>query len=189
MMKFAYKLLSCLPTILVSIGLLMTATAHAQWGWTDKDGRRIFSDQAPTAEVPDKSIFKRPGGAKAVAAAQAKSDAAAAAPAPAASGAVATASAPAGAASGLKVSGKDSELEKKKKEAEDFEKAKKKAEEEKVAAAKADNCKRVQASLINFNSGIRMTRVDGKGEREFMNDTDRAAEVKRLQEIAKADCK
>ncbi len=191
-MKFATKLLHGLPTLIISAGLLMAATAHAQWGWTDKDGRRIFSDQAPASEVPDNKIFKRPGGTKAIAAAQAKADTTANTPgsdAVAASGAVAAASAPKAAASGLKVSGKDSELEKKKKEAEAAEKTKQKAEDDKVAAARAENCKRIQASLVTFNSGIRIGKTNDKGEREYMSDTDRAAETKRLQEIAKTDCK
>lgn len=203
-MKFVTKLHTCIPTLIVTAGLLLAATAHAQWGWTDKDGRRIFSDQGPSSDVPDKSIFKRPGGAKPAGAQPvstplAQTDAAAKAGStdpkdvakaaqPAASAASA-ASAPAGTASGLKVSGKDSELEKKKKEAEAAEKAKQKAEEDKAAAARADNCQRAQKGLVTYNSGIRIATTNAKGEREIMSDTDRAAEVKRLQDVSKSDCK
>ena len=203
-MKLVTKLLTCVPALTVAAGLLLAAAAHAQWGWTDKSGRRIFSDQGPSSDVPDKSIFKRPGGAKPTGAQPvstpiAQTDAAAkpgstdpkdiAKAAQTAASAASAASAPAGTASGLKVSGKDSELEKKKKEAEVAEKAKQKAEEDKLAAARAENCQRAQKGLTTYNSGIRIATTNAKGEREIMSDTDRAAEVKRLQDVSKSDCK
>lgn len=157
--------------------------AFAQWGWTDKDGRRIFSDQAPASEVPDKSIFKRPAGSQAKAkAAEAATDAAAAA-APAGS-----ASAPKANASAAKPSGKDSELEKKKKEKEAAEAAKQKGEDDKQAAAQADNCARAKKTKSAFDSGIRISTTNDKGEREIMDDSARANETKRLDGIIAADC-
>jgi hypothetical protein len=58
-----------------------------------------------------------------------------------------------------------------------------------MAAAKADNCARAKFSKATVDSGLRLSRVNSKGEREIMDDAARAAEAKRLQEIIAADCK
>lgn len=172
------------------LAVLASSAAIAQWGWTDKDGRRIFSDQAPGSEILDKSIFKRPAGSKAPAApAEAVTPVANAAATGAATAASGAASSPRAAASGLRISGKDSELEKKKKEAEGEEAKKKKAEDTKIAEARADNCERAKRAVAQFNSGVRIATTNAKGEREIMSDTDRAAETKRLQGVVSSDCK
>ncbi len=169
--------------LLITLGLALAGAAHAQWGWTDKDGRRIFSDQAPPADIVDKSIFKRPTGAKSVAKA--------AEPEATASAAAATASAPkpSASASGPKLTGKDAELEKKKKEVEVAEAAKKKAEADKLTAVRAENCERVKKSKANLSAGTRISTANAKGEREFMSEADRATEIKRLDELAVTECK
>ncbi len=168
-----------------ALGMGLATTAYAQWGWTDKDGRRIFSDQGPSSEVPDKSIFKRPGGAKAQAGAVAKAtESEAGAPLPAG-----TASATKASASAAKPTGKDTELEKKKKEAEAAEAAKKKAEADKFASQQAENCERAKKAKATYSSGIRIATTNAKGEREIMSDTDRAAESKRIDGIVASDCK
>ena len=167
-------------SFLVSAALLLcAAAAHAQWQWIGTDGRKMFSDQAPPADVPEKNILKRPGGAKA-----------APATAPAASSAAApTVAAARPAASAPRTSGKDAEIEKKKKEAEQLEAAKKKEEDEKFAKAKADNCERAKRSLANLSSGIRIQTQNDKGEREFMSDAQRAADSARAQDLVSSECK
>ncbi len=171
--------------LLITLVLALAGAAHAQWGWTDKDGRRIFSDQAPPADIVDKSIFKRPAGAKSVAKA--------AEPEATASAAAATASAsapkPSASASGPKLTGKDAELEKKKKEVEVADAAKKKAEADKLTALRAENCERVKKSKANLSAGTRISTANAKGEREFMSEADRATEIKRLDELAVTECK
>jgi hypothetical protein len=87
------------------------------------------------------------------------------------------------------LTGKDAELEKKKKEAEDAVAAKKKAEEAKFAAQQADNCERAKKAKASYASGVRIATTNAKGEREIMSDTDRAAESKRLDGVMAADCK
>jgi Domain of unknown function (DUF4124) len=183
-MKTKVISLSKIASLLIVLSLGFGLTAHAQWGWTDKDGRRIFSDQAPSSEVPDKNVFKRPGGARAQAAVAkaAEPEAAASAPAGGASAAKVAASAP-------KLSGKDAELEKKKKEAEAAEAAKKKAADEKFAADRAENCERAKKSKASYASGVRIATTNAKGEREIMSDTDRAAESKRLEGLIATECK
>ena len=88
-----------------------------------------------------------------------------------------------------KLSGKDTELEAKKKKADEEEAAKKKAEEDKVAKTKADNCERAKTGLATLQSGVRMSSVNAKGEREIYDDAKRASEAKRAQEVIDASCK
>ncbi|MEC5213868.1 preprotein translocase subunit SecD [Polaromonas sp. CG_9.5] len=150
--------------------------ALAQWQWIDKDGRKVFSDRAPPAEIPEKNILKQPGLRAPLPAADA--DAAPAAAAPLVANKAGT----------PKIPGKDTQLEARKKQAEDEENAKKKAEEEKLAKSRADNCERAKKGLVAVQSGTRLSVINAKGEREFMDDNERAKETKRLQGIADSDC-
>jgi Domain of unknown function (DUF4124) len=158
----------------LTVLLCLMPWAQAQWSWKDKDGRRIFSDQPPPTSIPEKDILKRPGGVR-VAAEPAPSEATASTTAPA------TVTAP-------KISGKDPALEKKIKEEKAKEAAAKKVEEEKVSAAKKENCERAKRAKASFDSGIRITTTNTKGEREIMGDAVRAAETKRLQDLINSDC-
>lgn len=165
---------------LAGIALIGIASlAQAQWSWKDASGSRVFSDQPPPPSVAEKDILKRPAGSKAPAAiAQTSTDATTSTPAPTATLTATVA----------KPSGKDAELEKKKKENEAKEATKKKADGEKVAAAKKDNCDRAQRSKAGLDSGVRISTPNAKGERELMTDAARASETKRLQEIIASDC-
>jgi hypothetical protein len=166
---------------LKTVALALAATsfalsAVAQWQWIDKDGRKVFSDRSPPAEINEKDILKRPGGRGPVTVAAVSESA------PATPAVVTKASAP-------KLTGKDAQLEAKKKQAEEEEAAKKKAEEEKVAAAKADNCNQAKRYLTTLDSGVRIANTNAKGEREVMDDSKRAEEKKRAQGVADTSCK
>lgn len=175
--------------LLAVLTATFAVTAAAQWQWTDKDGRKVFSDRSPPGEIQEKDILKRPAGAsRQNAPAPAVETVAANSAAPAKS----AASAPAvktGAASAPKLTGKDAELEAKKKKAEDEEAAKKKVEDDKTAKAKADNCERAKSAQATLASGVRMASVNAKGEREVFDDARRAAETKRAQEVIDSSCK
>jgi hypothetical protein len=88
-----------------------------------------------------------------------------------------------------KISGKDAELEAKKKKLEEEAAAKKKAEEEKIAQAQAENCGRAKKAVATYQSGVRVGTTNAKGEREIMDDSTRAAELKRMQAVVDRDCK
>ena len=170
-----------LKTLVVALATASFAlSAFAQWQWIDKDGRKVFSDRSPPAEINEKDILKRPGGRGSVAAGAA-GESAPAVPALTIS-AAAKGSAP-------KLTGKDAQLEAKKKQAEDEEAVKKKAEDEKVVAAKADNCNQAKRYLSTLDSGVRMANTNAKGEREIMDDSKRAEEKKRAQGVADTSCK
>lgn len=170
--------------ILAVAGGLFSLTAFAQWQWIDKDGRKVYSDRSPPADILEKNILKRPRGAQMAAVPVASDAPAAAAPAGTASAAAAK-----GNAGALKLSGKDAQLEAKKKQAEDEEAAKKKAEDEKVAKAKADNCELAKKGQASMKSGVRVATINAKGEREILDDSAKAAEIKRIQAVIDSDCK
>ncbi|RYF47628.1 MAG: DUF4124 domain-containing protein, partial [Comamonadaceae bacterium] len=60
---------------------------------------------------------------------------------------------------------------------------------QKVAQAKAENCTRERQSKATYDSGIRVARLNDKGEREIIDDKARAEEQQRLQTVISADCK
>ena len=149
--------------------------AFAQWQWIDGTGSRVFSDTPPPAGTPDKNILKRPGPARV-----------APVPAPAPVATVAAGSATLTATA--KPTGKDNELEARKKQAEEAEQAKKKAEQEKSAKARADNCERAKRAKATLDSGMRIASTNAKGEREFLDEKTKAEEGKRLDEVIRSDC-
>ncbi|MES2955189.1 MAG: DUF4124 domain-containing protein [Pseudomonadota bacterium] len=173
--------------ILTLAGWAFALSAAAQYQWVGKDGRKVFSDRPPPADIQEKDILKQPGGRRAalpVIPAESAEEVGAAAVTPAAA-----AVKPKVDPNAPKISGKSAELEAKKKKLEEEEAAKKKAQEEKFAQGLADNCVRAKKSLASFQSGTRISTVNAKGEREFMDDAARAVESKRLQSIIETDCK
>jgi Domain of unknown function (DUF4124) len=161
---------------LIAIGAL-ALPAYAQWQWIDGGGKKVFSDRAPPADIPEKNITKRPIGSSSTSL-----------PKPATSS-VTGASAPKAAASSAKGLAKDTELEKRKAQTEAEDTAKKKAEDQKLAEAKADNCERSKRGLAALKSGMRMAQINAQGEREIMSDDARKADEQRLEGIVAADCK
>jgi hypothetical protein len=147
----------------------------AQWQWIDSSGRKVFSDRPPGAEVPEKNIIKQPN-------TRAKSSAVeASAPPPAGAPAAPVAAKPG--------EGVDKGLIEKKKQADAAEAAKRKADEDRVAIAKAENCNRARQAKTGLDSGARISRINDKGEREFLDDTARAAESQRNQSTIDSDCR
>ncbi|MDQ0041260.1 DUF4124 domain-containing protein [Variovorax boronicumulans] len=167
--------------LLVGCVVALPLSASAQWQWIDKDGKKVFSDQAPPPDVPEKNILRRSG--------TPPPRPATGIDAPAALGTDAAAPKARESAAAPKPSGVDKELEEKTKKAEAEEKAKRAAEEAKVAKAKADNCARAREGKSTLDSGIRIAKVNAKGEREFMDDSARVAEQKRIQSVIDSDCK
>jgi hypothetical protein len=164
----------------IVLALLLAAVlaqpAQAQWKWRDKSGHTQYSDLPPPADVPESDILSRP---------QAGSRRAAA-PAPAA--ASAAASGPAVNAI-LKPKTDDTALEAKRKQLESEQAEKRKADEAKLAAGKADNCARAKEQLRSIDSGVRLVRTNEKGEREVLDDQQRADEAKHTRDIIASDCK
>src|SRR5450755_348681 len=155
---------------------LLALPAEAQWKWKDKGGHIQYSDLPPPAGTPDQDILTRPSSPRR----------AAQVPAPASAASVV-----AGAASATPVARPaDQELEAKRKKAEADAAAKNKADQERVAAARAENCDRAKGQLATLESGIRLVQANAKtGEREFLDDKQRADQMKTTKDVIASDCK
>lgn len=153
------------------VATLASAPAAAQWKWRDKTGIVQYSDLPPPSGTPDADILQRPAPANARRAA------------PAASAASAPLLVPklGDAASGAKAEGKPTK-------AEEEAAAKKRADDERIAQTKLDNCSRARAQMKVLEGGQRMSRINAKGEREYLDDKGRAEEVQRMQGVISADC-
>lgn len=150
--------------------LLVCSVASAQWVWKEGE-RKVFSDTAPPASVPEQNIIKRPGSGGSV------SRSAPVAP---------PASAEPSAAPQLPTV--DKELEARKKQTQQTEEAQKKVEDQRIAKARAEDCARAKQAKITLDSGVRLATTNAKGEREVMDDKARAAEARRLDEVARNNC-
>ncbi len=171
--------------LIAGLACWMTLSASAQWQWMDRDGRKVYSDRPPPSDILDKNILKRPGGRPAQVAVKPESDSATDDAATAAKATAPTQTA----ANVPKLSGVDKELEQKKKLAAEADTAKRKAEDEKIAKANIETCARAKQAKVTLDSGVRIARTNEKGEREIMDDANRAAEATRLQAIVDASCK
>jgi type IV secretory pathway VirB10-like protein len=172
--------------ILALAGWAFALSAAAQYQWVGKDGRKVFSDRPPPADIQEKDILKQPGSRRAaLPVIPAETTEAAGTTAAAAPAAVAK---PKIDPNAPKISGKDAELEAKKKKLEEEAVAKKKAEDEKITQAQAENCERAKKAVATFQSGVRVASTNAKGEREIMDDSVRASELKRVQAVVDRDC-
>lgn len=150
--------------------LLLSTAAQAQWKWRDSRGQVHISDIPPPREVPDKDVLQRP-------------ELAVRRPAPAVA-----ASAPATTASAAPAP-VDASLQEQRKRAEQEQAARTKADEQKAAAVRADNCQRARQQLATLDSGQRIARIGADGERQILDDTQRAAETQRAREAIASQCR
>jgi hypothetical protein len=149
-------------------------SAWAQWKWKDSKGQVHISDLPPPRDIPDKDVMQRPADNARRAAATAAAQASAANPS-----ASATAAKP-------KV---DPEIEARRVRQEQEQKAKDKAAEEKASAQRSDNCQRARQHLATLESGMRIARLNDKGEREIIDDKTRAEEMQRARQVIASECR
>lgn len=164
-----------------------STVALAQWQWLDRDGRKVFSDRAPPAEITEDRILVRPRSTRPTTAPTAPAATPTTPPVASPDGSPATPPPVAGAVP--KPTGEDKELIERKKQAEAAEANKKKAEDARIAKARKDNCERARGAKATLDSGIRIAQTNAQGERSFLDDATRAAETKRAQDVIASDCK
>ncbi len=171
-MRAALSLIFAAVALLAPLG-----DAHAQYKWRDAQGHITMSDRPPPSSVPARDVLERPAPqdvnarAQAVGAAQNES------------------SKPNAAVAKAETRSKESAPSAVPSKAEVEAGNQRKEMEEKNASAARDNCARARRSIATFDSGMRVATVNAAGEREVMEDKQRAAEVARLQEIANSNCK
>ncbi len=142
--------------------------AQAQWAWKDDNGRVVYSDRPPPASVKQERIVRQPGGAPVgsnESAGETKTDAA---------------NAP--------KTWADREAEYKKRQAERAEAEKKANEEKAQQVQRRADCERARSYLATLESGTRIAQSDAKGEKSYLDDAQRAAEVARAHEIMSRTC-
>ncbi|MGE5385806.1 MAG: DUF4124 domain-containing protein [Betaproteobacteria bacterium] len=151
-----------------AIALMSAFTANAQvYQWKDANGRTIISDTPPPGNIkPQKSL-----GTSVPTVATATN-----ANAPAAKGATPQSTA-------------EKDMDFKKRQQEGKEKAEKQAKEDAAAAERKDNCDRAKQAQATLESGQRITTANAKGERAYMDDTQRQQELERVRKIAADACK
>jgi hypothetical protein len=159
------------------IGLVLAASAQAQWKWKDAQGKVQYSDRPPPAGTPDKDILQRPAAATRNVVVVPAGQPASAASAPPARPA---ASAPTRA---------EQDAAARQKQEQDREQNKQKEEERRLAAERRENCSRAQAALRDLQSGVRITRTNEQGERVYMEDAQRRAEIERASKVVSSECK
>lgn len=153
-------------TSFIALGLaavcLTLSPAYSQvYQWKDANGRTVVSDTPPPGNVkPQKSAG---GGASA-------------------------GSTPAASAATTKTTA-EKDMDFKKRQLESKEKADKAAKEQAAAADNKENCERARTSLAALESGQRIAITDAKGERSFMEDTQRQQELERARKSVTEFCK
>jgi hypothetical protein len=162
-----------LACLLCALALATAAgPAAAQWKWKDASGRITVSDLPPPRDVPPQNILQRP-------APPATQPAAPAASAPAASAPPAVQPPPA----------VDRELQARRDAAAREQAAREQADAARLAEQRAQNCRNARAHLAALDSGQRIARFNEKGEREILDDAQRAAETRRARDVIASDCR
>ena len=159
----------------------LTAPAMAQWAWKDDNGRVVYSDRPPPAGVKTDRIVRQPSNAQTVMPSQ-PGQTAGAASAPAQPGGDARQ-----ASSGPR-SLAEQEMEFRKRQQERADAERKAQEEQTKSAAKAAECERARGYLRVLEEGGRVARTDSSGNREFLDDAQRASEVDRTKKIVQQAC-
>lgn len=169
------KIAHLLALAAAAAALCTSPVAMAQYEWLDHNGRHVYSDQLPPADIPESSVLKAPRMSS-------PAPATASVPDPESSEVQADAGTATASADG------DAELEQKKQELEAAEQARVAEQEREQQARRADNCERAQRSRQTLESGMRVARVSASGERVILDDAQRAAELQRANQIIASDC-
>lgn len=164
---------SLLRLLAVCTLVLGSSVAHAQYSWIDAKGVRHFSDRPPPPSIPQHKILKAPGRAAAPVYTST------AEPAPAAD-----AAAPTKGPQTLAQREESYQIRKKMLE----EQNKKDLAEAQRRRDLAEHCRDARQMQAQVESGVRIAKFDAKGERSFMSDEERAAQLARVNK-ALAQCR
>ncbi len=168
-------------TIAIVLAGFASSPSEAQWAWKDGNGRTVYSDRPPPPDIKAGSIVRQPN-------TQTLAN-----PAPA-SGPLDDAGKPADAKGDTKsapnapktVAEREMEFRKRQQERADSEK--KAAEEQTKSATKTAECDRARGYMKSLEDGIRIQKTDASGNREYLDDAQRAAEMDRTRKIMQSAC-
>jgi hypothetical protein len=165
---------------IATVAAVYASGAAGQWAWKEDGGRVVYSDRPPPPNIKSTQILRQPS---------------VAAPAPAPQ--VATpggtpadgdkpAASPAASGAPKSVAERDMEFRKRQQERADSER--KAQEEQQKTAAKAADCERSRGYLRSLEDGVRISRTDASGNREILDDAQRAAEIDRTRKSIQQLC-
>jgi len=143
--------------------------AEAQWAWRDESGRTVYSDRPPPPNIKSDQILRQ--GTQTFGNADQASDAKGDAKDPKAPKSLA-----------------EREMEFRKRMQESADAEKKAAETQARNDQKAAECERMRGYLRALQEGQRIARTDAQGNREILDDAQRANEVRRVQEGLSNTC-
>jgi hypothetical protein len=181
--------------LLASVLAASALPALAQWSWRDANNQVVFSDRPPPPGVKPSQILRQPGANAPLAlitpppadsSAPAGGAVPIAQPVPGAAAAPAAPAASAAPAAPKSIADREMEFRKRTQEREAAER--KSAETEARASQLAQECQRSRGYLRSLEDGIRIVRDDGQGNRNYIDDTQRAAEKQRLREAIGRNC-
>ncbi|MDQ1831612.1 DUF4124 domain-containing protein [Massilia scottii] len=154
--------------------MLFATVASAQYVWVDANGTKQFSDRPPPPGVPAKNIIKSPT---------------AAAAAPQTGDAAAPPSTPMSADDKVPPSLADREAEYRKRTKAKEDEQKKAGEDATRKAANKVACESARNYKRTLEQGTRVSSTDKNGERSFLDDSQRTAEIARANKSITEACK
>lgn len=168
--------------------VLFASGASAQWAWKDDTGRMVYSNQPPPASVKGTQIVRQPGGAPTARSSGPVYGEPERPAAPATSGDTPASSATPTASTGPKTyAERDADFRKRQQERADAER--KAQEDQQRATQKAAECERARGYLKALDEGVRIMRTDAGGNREYLDDAQRGAEIDRMRKSVADLCK
>ena len=159
----------------LSLALLLSASvapvvAFAQFVWLDNHGVKQYSDRPPPASVPLNRILKSPSNAQSSALG-----------APATPSIESRSAAASGSLAVARPAAPETTAERNtdynKRKMEQAEKDKKAQQAALLATEKAANCEKIRAYQRTLEDGTRISSVDKNGERNYLSDEQRSAEI------------
>jgi hypothetical protein len=165
---------------LATVAAAYMSGAAGQWAWKEDSGRVVYSDRPPPANIKSTQILRQPAMAAPAPAPQA------ATPAGTAADGDKPAASPAASSAPKSVAERDMEFRKRQQERADSER--KAQEEQQKAAAKAADCERSRGYLRSLEDGVRISRTDASGNREILDDAQRATEIERTRKSIQQLC-
>jgi Domain of unknown function (DUF4124) len=159
----------------------VAAPCAAQWAWRDSSGRTVYSDNPPPASVRSDQILRQPSAQTFGTAAPNNQ------PASDAKGDGTKGDAKEATKAGPKTLA-EREQESRKRMQENAENEKKQADEQARNEQRAAECERMRGYLKALENGERIARTDAQGNREYLDDAQRASEVRRVRDGMSRSC-
>jgi hypothetical protein len=165
---------------IATVAAVYVSGAAGQWAWKEDSGRVVYSDRPPPANIKSTQILRQPAVAAPTPAPQPV------APGGAAADGERPAAAPTASSAPKSIAERDMEFRKRQQERADGDR--KAQEEQQKSAAKAAECERARGYLRSLEDGVRISRTDASGNREYLDDAQRAAESERTRKAIQQLC-